>query len=227
MSGIIQTLKDLNIYSAAFRVFLALILGGIIGFERGYHRRAAGLRTHILVCVGSAMTPLIGIYSASVLGLGGDPMRVGAQVISGIGFLGAGTILIRKHEQVTGLTTAAGLWATACIGLAIGVGFYSAALFGFAAVMITISILIFLEKKTKRRTSYGCYIELCDPARVNEFYCIIKDLIISAQIIPPKSGMTPHVGLEVVANSHSKFEKLMKLSGENQNVIISIPTECG
>jgi len=225
MSSLIATLKELNVYSTLFRVFLALILGGIIGFERGYHRRAAGLRTHILVCVGSAMTPLIGIYSASILNLGGDPMRVGAQVISGIGFLGAGTILIRKHEQVTGLTTAAGLWATACIGLAVGVGYYSAALFGFAAVMITISILIFLEKKTKRKNAYGCYIELGDPAQVNEFYENIKALVISAQIIPPKSGVTPHVGLEATASSYSKFEELMKTARENASVIISIPTE--
>ncbi len=225
MEKIIDILHTVNPCSTAFRIFLSLLLGGIIGFERGYHRRAAGLRTHILVCVGSTLTPIIGIYSVAVLGLGGDAMRIGAQVISGIGFLGAGTILVRKHEQVTGLTTAAGLWATASIGLAIGVGLYSAALFGFIAVMITISLLIFLEKKTKRITSYTCYIELTDLYSVNAFYSEIKDLVSSIEIIPPKSGSTDHVGLELKSDSYIEFEKLMQSSLQRKNVAIALPSK--
>ena len=101
MATIIETLKELNIYSTVFRISLAVILGGIIGLERGHHGRAAGLRTHILVCLGAAMSAIIGVYSVKVLELGGDPMRIAAQVVSGIGFLGVGTIMIRNGEHVT------------------------------------------------------------------------------------------------------------------------------
>ena len=123
MQTILQTLSEFNIWSITFRILLATVIGGCIGSERGRHGRAAGLRTHILVCLGSTMTVMLGIYSVQVLGLGGDPMRVSAQVISGIGFLGAGTILTRGRFHITGLTTAAGLWTTASLGLAIGAGF--------------------------------------------------------------------------------------------------------
>ena len=92
-----NTLAELNVWSTAFRVFLAVLLGGLIGLERGHHGRAAGLRTHILVCLGAAMAALVGLYTVSVLGFSSDPMRVGAQVISGIGFLGVGTIIIRNR----------------------------------------------------------------------------------------------------------------------------------
>ncbi len=105
---IMDLLHEVNVWSAGFRVLLALLLGGLIGLERGRHGRAAGLRTHILVCVGAAVAALVGLYSCQVLSLGGDAMRIGAQVISGIGFLGVGTILVRNRDKVTGLTTAAG-----------------------------------------------------------------------------------------------------------------------
>lgn len=90
---------------------MAALLGGIIGYERERHGRAAGLRTHILVCIGSATAVIGGLYVAYQLGFSNDPLRAGAQVISGIGFLGAGTILTRNGDHVIGLTTAAGLWA--------------------------------------------------------------------------------------------------------------------
>ena len=113
-----------------------MILGGLIGLERGHHGRAAGLRTHILVCLGAALTTMIGIYSVSELGLTGDPLRVGAQVVSGIGFLGAGTIMVRNKDQVTGLTTAAGLWASAIVGLCAGAGFIEGSLVTTVIIVI-------------------------------------------------------------------------------------------
>ena len=121
MEQLVKTLEELNTVSVAVRVLLAVIVGGCIGSERGRHGRAAGLRTHILVCLGAAMTTMIGVYAMEHIKSTGDPLRVGAQVISGIGFLGVGTIMIRNRSHVTGLTTAAGLWATACIGLGIGI----------------------------------------------------------------------------------------------------------
>lgn len=115
-------LGELNLFSTVVRLALALILGGILGIERGRKRRPAGLRTYMIVCMASALVMLTGEYLVQEYGTG-DPARLGAQVISGIGFLGAGTIIITSR-QVKGLTTAAGLWAAACMGLAIGAGFY-------------------------------------------------------------------------------------------------------
>lgn len=118
-------LGELNLFSTVVRLALALILGGILGIERGRKRRPAGLRTYMIVCMASALVMLTGEYLVQEYGTGA-PARLGAQVISGIGFLGAGTIIITSR-QVKGLTTAAGLWAAACMGLAIGAGFYAGA----------------------------------------------------------------------------------------------------
>ena len=104
------------------RILSAAILGGILGVERGRKNRAAGLRTYMLVCVGSCLIMLTNQYIYQVC-QSGDPVRMGAQVVSGIGFLGAGTIIVTRRSQIRGLTTAAGLWADAAVGLALGIGF--------------------------------------------------------------------------------------------------------
>ena len=124
------------------RLFLAVILGGLIGMEREEKHRPAGFRTHILVCVSSAVVMLTSEYISNVYrGLANaDPARLGAQVISGIGFLGAGTI-IRQGSNVKGLTTAASLWAVACIGLALGIGFYEGAVAGALLIIFTLMVL--------------------------------------------------------------------------------------
>ena len=120
-------LGSVTLLSTFVRLLLAALFGGIIGIERGRKRRPAGLRTHMLVCMGSALVMITNQFVAQQYP-GVDPARLGAQVISGIGFLGAGTILVTRNQQVKGLTTAAGLWASACMGLAVGIGFYSGAL---------------------------------------------------------------------------------------------------
>lgn len=119
-------LRDLNLVSILLRFAMAAVCSGVIGFSRGRKQHAAGLRTHLLVCIGAAAVMLTSQYLA-VYYQTGDPARLGAQVISGIGFLGAGTIIVTGRNQVRGLTTAAGLWASACMGLAIGSGFYEGA----------------------------------------------------------------------------------------------------
>ena len=224
MKELIKTLTDLNTLSVCFRIILSVILGGLIGLERGHHGRAAGLRTHILVCLGSSMAALVGLYTVSVLGFAADPMRVGAQVVSGIGFLGVGTIMIRNGQQVTGLTTAAGLWATACIGLAVGIGFYIAALAAFVAVIITMAIFVYLERSVKSKVTYCCYIELDDVAKVNELYEEFKALISNIDVIPAKSGIPSHVGLELKANSLSHYEELLHKAELCSEVVISLPS---
>ena len=111
--GLLEYLREFNVASIAIRLILALLIGSVIGLERGKQGRAAGMRTHILVSIGSCLTVMIGIYVSTALGFSSDPMRVSAQVVSGIGFLGVGSILLKGRFQITGLTTAAGLWATA------------------------------------------------------------------------------------------------------------------
>jgi len=128
------------------RLMISLILGGLIGLERQLHRRTAGLRTHILVCLGSCLIMLTSLYVFDIYKdkVALDPARIAAGVITGIGFLGAGTI-IRAGEAVKGLTTAASLWLVAGIGLAVGCGFYKAGIFATILALITLFFLRYLE----------------------------------------------------------------------------------
>lgn len=132
---------DLNIFSVVLRLLLAVILGGIIGLQRGIRGQFAGFRTHILVCVGAALAMLTNQYICNVFEGTHDPARLGAQVITGVGFLGVGTILVTGSHKIKGLTTAAGLWASACLGLAVGIGFYSGAVIAAVIIYICLAIL--------------------------------------------------------------------------------------
>ena len=139
MDKIIAMLTEFNSLSITARLLLAFVMGGAIGMERGRHGRAAGMRTHVLVCIGACMTALVGIHILTI-----NPTenvtRIAAQVISGIGFLGAGMIMIRNQSVITGLTTAAGVWCTATIGIAVGYGFYLAAIVATVITIITIGV---------------------------------------------------------------------------------------
>ena len=150
MKEFFTLLDEFNTVSIAVRFALAVICGGIIGLEREHKRRAAGFRTHILVCVGAAMTPMIGEFLLSLRALSpenfsADPLRLSAQVIAGMGFIGAGTIIVTRRRQVKGLTTAAGLWTAAIVGLASGAGCYLEAAFGTALVLLTELVFSKLE----------------------------------------------------------------------------------
>lgn len=128
------------------RLLLSVILGGLVGLERQLHRRTAGLRTHILVCLGSCLLMLTSVY---VFGIYNsittmDPLRLAAGIMTGIGFLGAGAI-IREREGVKGLTTAASLWVVAGIGLAIGCGFYTGGIFATALTLVVLFFLRYAE----------------------------------------------------------------------------------
>lgn len=127
------------------KLILAVLLGGVIGIEREHKHRPAGLRTHILVCVGACLTMMISSFMVGE-GLSTDVSRLGAQVISGIGFLGAGTIL-REGDRVRGLTTAATLWAIACVGLAIGIGYYAGAIAAAFIMLIVLRVLGYIMLK--------------------------------------------------------------------------------
>lgn len=222
-SRLYATLLGFNALSVTFRILLAALVGGCIGSERGRHGRAAGLRTHILVCLGATMTALVGLYAVQALGASSDPLRVGAQVISGIGFLGAGTILTRNRSQVTGLTTAAGLWTTASLGLAIGVGFYWAVLAAFLVVMVTISILTRLERATKRRDITTFYLELSDLEEVNPLYESLSDRLVDLQITPPRSGAPGHVGLVCELQCSQELQDTVRQLRALACVVIAVP----
>lgn len=147
MNGIAVTLGEMNIVSTCARLGLALLLGGILGVERGRKRRPAGLRTYMIVCMASALVMMTGEYLFTTLNTG-DPARMGAQVISGIGFLGAGTIIITS-KQVKGLTTAAGLWASACLGLAVGAGYYAGAIVCGVFLLVVFSTMSRLDTRLR------------------------------------------------------------------------------
>lgn len=145
-------LQELNFITIIFRMILAIFIGGIIGTERDIKQRAAGLRTHILICFGAAVIMMTNVYVYEMFPDAGiDVTRMGAQVVSGIGFVGAGTILVTNQNRVKGLTTAAGLWAAAALGLAIGIGFYEAALAGGLAVIGVVTLLQPFKRFIQRR----------------------------------------------------------------------------
>lgn len=144
-------LYEFNEITALIRLFMALIASAILGMERTRKLRPAGMRTYMLVCIGACSTMLGGLYLYEIYGPGFDPARMAAQVISGIGFVGAGTIMVTPHQKVRGLTTAAGLWAVACLGINIGVGNYIIALGVFTAMLITMFVIDKLEQVFFRR----------------------------------------------------------------------------
>ncbi len=221
-------LRQLSVETVILRFVLAFILGGLIGIEREHRGRAAGLRTHILVCLGSVMTTMIGLYVTEIMGYSSDPLRVGAQVISGIGFLGAGTILVRGKSYITGLTTAAGLWTTATIGLAIGIGFYEGAVIGALITIITIVLLNRFENVVLvKRNVIRFYVEISDISKVNK---IVEDVksddysIKDMNVKPARSSISNNIGMELtLIIKHGKqsppyskdniIENILKLEG--------------
>lgn len=160
MLTFLDSLRGISLASIALRMILSFLCGGLIGMEREFKRRAAGFRTHILICLGAAITTLTSQYLYLELGYATDMGRMGAQVIAGIGFIGAGTILVTRRQRVKGLTTAAGLWAAAIAGLCFGAGFYEGGV--IATVLILLAELLFsrLERSLLYRVSeINLYVE--------------------------------------------------------------------
>ena len=164
-----DTIRELTVTSAIIRILLSVFLGGIIGLERGLKNHPAGLRTYILVCMGACIVMMTNQYVYQVFD-GGDPVRMGAQVISGIGFLGAGTIIVTSKNQIKGLTTAAGLWTTACVGLALGIGLHEVAIIGGVVIFIVLTLLNKLDHYLKEnRKTVELYIELDKNIIIGDF----------------------------------------------------------
>ena len=171
-----MAIREITQLSIIVRILASIIVGGLIGVERGMKNRPAGLRTYMLVCVGSCLIMLTNQFIYQTTGAG-DPMRLGAQVVSGIGFLGAGTIVVTKHNQIKGLTTAAGLWASAGVGLAFGGGFYEGALTAAIGIYSILTILQRWEKQLHKRVrTLDVYIELLAAVPLSEFIQNIRTL---------------------------------------------------
>ncbi len=179
--------EDNMIWVTLLRLGVAMFCGGVIGLERGRKRRPAGFRTHMLVCIGAALAMLISQYLAMMVTshwheivsfegqINTDASRLGAQVINGIGFLGAGTIIVTGRQEVKGLTTAAGLWASACMGLAIGAGFVEGAFIGCVLISLTIIVFSRLERIIVSRTrNINLFIEFEHVDDLGKIISVIK-----------------------------------------------------
>jgi len=167
--------SQLDWITVTVRLVLAVICGGIIGIERERKRRPAGFRTHILICLGAAMTTLTSQYLVFELGLYTDLARLGAQVIAGIGFIGAGTIIITKRRQVKGLTTAAGLWTAAIVGLCCGAAYFEGAI--IATIVIILAELVFAKLEyfiVSNARAFNLYVEYSESGKLANIVDAIK-----------------------------------------------------
>ena len=162
MSAALAYLKEFNFLSAVVRLILAMACGSVVGFGRSKKKQNAGLRTYVLTSIGAAMSVLLACYAYEMMtgqwaaavaeiGMKFDASRYSAQVISGIGFLAAGTILSSGHQQVTGLTTAAGLFTSACMGMAAGAGMYDCVIIVLVILIVVLDVMYPLESAFKRR----------------------------------------------------------------------------
>ena len=175
--------REVTYIAIAVRIAVAVVLGGIIGLERGLKNRPAGLRTYMLVCVGACLIMVTNQYIYQVFGTG-DPVRMGAQVVSGIGFLGAGTIVVTKRNQIKGLTTAAGLWAAAAVGLSVGIGLYEAAVIGGAVIFIVLSLIHSWDNKMRQNSKMvEIYIELTRTINLGAFLRKIREMDLEIESI--------------------------------------------
>ena len=175
MDAIMTAAREFTYLEAGLRILMAIVLGGMIGMERGLKNRPARLRTYMLVCLGACIVMLTNQYVYEAFGVG-DPVRMGAQVVSGIGFLGAGTIIVTARNQIKGLTTAAGLWASACVGLALGIGLYAVSIMGSVAIFVILTLLHELDFRMRRSTKQvEVYVELKHNVAVGQFLDFVRD----------------------------------------------------
>lgn len=167
-------IREVTYLAVALRIAAAILVGGLLGLERGMKKRPAGMRTYMLVCVGACVIMLTNQYVYQVFEVG-DPVRMGAQVVNGIGFLGAGTIIVTRRNQIKGLTTAAGLWTSAGVGLALGIGFYEAAFIGGFAVFFVMTLLQKMDNSMHRKSrQMEIYFELSAEVSLGDFLRAVR-----------------------------------------------------
>ena len=171
----LTAVQDFNTISILIRLFLSMILGALIGLERGSHGQPAGIRTFALVSLGAAMVTITDEYLVLCYHTG-DPARLAAQVISGIGFLGVGTIIVTGRNYVKGLTTAASLWATACLGIMIGSGYIVGSLLAFILIFFVMTFLTYISHQVDANTKgLLIYMEVDRENGVQAFFDFVRE----------------------------------------------------
>lgn len=204
--SIIDYIRGVNEASIILRLILAIICGGMIGAERERAHQAAGRRTYTLVCMGAAMVMLTGEYLHLRYG-SGDPARLGAQVVSGIGFLGAGSIIVSRETKIRGLTTAAGLWTSACIGLAVGAGFYS------GGIIATMAVYFVITRYKKHGQFHmpdmiGLYAEFSYDIQIHDVIDKIQAYAVDIHEISLENSRPGIKKLNVTFKTHKEFDKV-------------------
>ena len=227
LKSALDYLHQINAVSILVRILLAALAGGLVGIEREFHGRAAGLRTHMLVSLGAALTAIIGAFLGTQGGFNSDVTRIAAQVMSGVGFLGAGTILLKKgNSQITGLTTAAGLWATAAIGLAVGFGLYFGAFVAVAVMIFAFTLMSGMEHRLNRkRQKMFFYLELDAVDAVQDVIDTLGESFLASevQVTPARSGAAGYVGIEAlirIPQGSTVADKIRKLHALPHVVIV-------
>lgn len=199
-------LRELTLLAVILRIVTAVIIGGVIGFEREIKNRPAGLRTYMVVCLGASLIMMTNQYTCQIFGTG-DPVRMGAQVVSGIGFLGAGTIMVTRRARIKGLTTAAGLWTAAGVGLAIGIGFYEAAIVSTLAIFVIMSLMQIIDAQVQKKSkSVELYVELESTCPLGDFLRQIREKDIEIRDIQHENSLSGEQGVR----SYLVFLKLKK-----------------
>ena len=170
MQSVLAGLPELSILEITVRLLLTTVYAGTLGYERERHKQAAGFRTYIIVADASALVMMTNIFIGQSVGTT-DLVRMPASVITGLGFLGAGTILVTKSREIRGLTTAAGLWAVANIGLALGAGFYTGGTVCYAFILVAMNILRLVDQRVEKRQ------------RISEIYCEMRSTQVIGRLV--------------------------------------------
>jgi len=224
MLSFLDPFRGVTFTAILIRLTLALLLGGLLGLERIRKRRPAGIRTYMLVCIGAALTMMLGQYQARMLltdwsnassTIQPDISRLSAQVINGIGFLGAGTVLVTGKQEVKGLTTAAGLWACACMGIAIGAGFYECVILAFLLIFLCNRVFPYIETAiVENARNVNLYLEFDSLDNVSRILGCIKSVDTQIYEVDIDRGrqeqhIYPNATISLRLNKRKSHAKLM------------------
>ncbi len=226
MLSIFDGIRDITLLSTMIRLLMAVLLGGLIGLERSYKNRPAGFRTHILVCLGATIASMTGIYLYLNMHLPTDISRLGAQVVSGLGFIGGGTIIVINNHKIKGLTTAAGLWTCGIIGLAIGAGFYEGAILGTGLVLIAETLFFYLGSKITHNEAFKMLLEYNEKNALNDVmrYCKNNRMVISnLEVTSTRNAAISVYSVVLTVRPRDKVDKKKVISYINEiDGIISV-----
>ena len=208
MLPIFDSLRGLDFWSMLLRLLLAVACGAAIGIERSVRNRPAGFRTHILVCLGSAVAALVGNYLYLGLHLRADVTRISGQVITGLGFIGAGTIIVTRSSDIKGLTTAAGLWTSGIIGIALGSGYYEGGLLATVLVLITETTLARLGRRIHPHPKFSVRLLYSSRLAMDEVMRACKSNHISVRRV--------HIQSSAAENADAAFTAVLEVQGSRK-----------